>query len=237
MDKKAFFLIFENKGYRILYANFKEDNTNKESEKERNIEFEYNEYISYSMNKIDMEDKSKDLAYEITEKIRNAESKLKCDCKKITVVAQDSNLIIKEIDILKDYKKKDIENIIEIEMEEFLNLNPEYYIKNYEKIDSEEDFLKVRVVLFPRFYVDIVEKIEKLKGCRCDGIYMNYQITQSILLGSINNFDRIFAAIEFREEDYILSVIENNRVKNSMVIDNKNVDESLIDYLNDGGKV
>lgn len=217
------FVGFETSGYRIIAFSTSEESG-----------LTFDQYYPLDIDQGSIFDNQGEIAYKICEDIDQLEKKLSCKFKKFYMVCQNSHVLVKAIEVLKNSKKKDIDLVIDIEIMQLMNLSRDDYCITYAKGQVEEnDMVGLDVCIFPNYFYNIARFIEKNLKIRCQAIYSNYQVAEKFMDG----LSDYFAMVEIRQEDLILSLLDNGEVENSIVVDQAYRDENFISYLNSKGKI
>lgn len=194
----------------------------------------FDQYYPLDIDMGSMFDKENEIAYKLCEDIAFIEKKLGVKFKCFYMICQNNHLVVRKIEVLKDSKRKDIDLVVDIEIMELLNLNKDRYSLIYKRGQVDEnDMVYLEVCLFPNYLYSIVRAIEKNAKLRCKAIYSNYQLASHFIEAK----DNYFALMEVREEDLVLTILEGDSIKSSIVVDQSYRDENFIAYLNSQGRI
>ena len=161
-----------------------------------------------------------DYINEIATYILNEKLKYK-KCESIFINIQENDIILKNIKIDSDIKKKAIIKAVDIEIKEFCNSSINNYCIDYKKMYNDGVDTEVQVVLFPKKYIDLFSEICDRIGIEKRAMHTNFNLLERLLLKknvmeSMNNLE--FGVVEFREKDLVISIFSNRMIKNSYVI-------------------
>ena len=217
------FIGFETRGYRLtVYSRSGEPS------------LLFDQYYPLDIDMDSIFDKQNEIAYKICENIAFLEKKLGSKIKKFYMVCQNNHVVVRNIEVLKNSKRKDIDLVVDIEIMELLNLDKDNYSLVYKRGQVDEnDMVSLDICLFPNYFYQLAKYIEKNVKIRCMAIYTNYQLAGHF----IENMVEYFALMEVRDTDLVLTILDGTRIKSSIVVDQSYRDENFISYLNSQGKV
>ncbi len=217
------FIGFETRGYRLtVYSRSGEPS------------LLFDQYYPLDIDMDSIFDKQNEIAYKICENIAFLEKKLGSKIKKFYMVCQNNHVVVRNIEVLKDSKRKDIDLVVDIEIMELLNLDKDNYSLVYKRGQVDEnDMVSLDICLFPNYFYQLAKYIEKNVKIRCMAIYTNYQLAGHF----IESMVEYFALMEVRDTDLVLTILDGTRIKSSIVVDQSYRDENFISYLNSQGKV
>ena len=217
------FIGFETRGYRLtVYSRSGEPS------------LLFDQYYPLDIDMDSIFDKQNEIAYKICENIAFLEKKLGSKIKKFYMVCQNNHVVVRNIEVLKNSKRKDIDLVVDIEIMELLNLDKDNYSLVYKRGQVDEnDMVSLDICLFPNYFYQLAKYIEKNVKIRCMAIYTNYQLAGHF----IENMVEYFALMEIRDTDLVLTILDGTRIKSSIVVDQSYRDENFISYLNSQGKV
>lgn len=217
------FIGFETRGYRLtVYSRSGEPS------------LLFDQYYPLDIDMDSIFDKQNEIAYKICENIDFLEKKLGSKIKKFYMVCQNNHVVVRNIEVLKNSKRKDIDLVVDIEIMELLNLDKDNYSLVYKRWQVDEnDMVSLDICLFPNYFYQLAKYIEKNVKIRCMAIYTNYQLAGHF----IENMVEYFALMEVRDTDLVLTILDGTRIKSSIVVDQSYRDENFISYLNSQGKV
>lgn len=217
------FIGFETRGYRLtVYSRSGEPS------------LLFDQYYPLDIDMDSIFDKQNEIAYKICENIAFLEKKLGSKIKKFYMVCQNNHVVVRNIEVLKNSKRKDIDLVVDIEIMELLNLDKDNYSLVYKRGQVDEnDMVSLDICLFPNYFYQLAKYIEKNVKIRCMAIYTNYQLAGHF----IESMVEYFALMEVRDTDLVLTILDGTRIKSSIVVDQSYRDENFISYLNSQGKV
>lgn len=217
------FIGFETRGYRLtVYSRSGEPS------------LLFDQYYPLDIDMDSIFDKQNEIAYKICENIAFLEKKLGSKIKKFYMVCQNNHVVVRNIEVLKNSKRKDIDLVVDIEIMELLNLDKDNYSLVYKRGQVDEnDMVSLDICLFPNYFFQLAKYIEKNVKIRCMAIYTNYQLAGHF----IESMVEYFALMEVRDTDLVLTILDGTRIKSSIVVDQSYRDENFISYLNSQGKV
>src|SRR3712207_5585220 len=165
--------------------------------------------------------------------------------REVCFVSQGLGSICKEMEVSSHAKKKEILDLIELEMSQFYGVSTDNYSISYKKhkpvrdneINSEVS--PMRAILFSKKILAFMESISVYVGLRIGNIVLDTQILEKIVQGGCLECAKgweEFSIIESRSEDIVVSIIEKGHVSKSIVVVDV-MDDSLIDYLGDVGNI
>ena len=217
------FIGFETRGYRLtVYSRSGEPS------------LLFDQYYPLDIDMDSIFDKQNEIAYKICENIAFLEKKLGSKIKKFYMVCQNNHVVVRNIEVLKNSKRKDIDLVVDIEIMELLNLDKDNYSLVYKRGQVDEnDMVSLDICLFPNYFFQLAKYIEKNVKIRCMAIYTNYQLAGHF----IESMVEYFALMEVRDTDLVLTILDGTRIKSSIVVEQSYRDENFISYLNSQGKV
>ena len=235
--EKKLYVLFETKGYRILAM-------------EDCLVIKENFYPhNFSIEKaLDENEGAYVIAKSIINFIENANEEKnarKSMFREVCFVSQGLGSICKEMEVSSHAKKKEILDLIELEMSQFYGVSTDNYrisYKKYQQIRDDEinsEVSLIRAILFPKKLLAFMESISRYIGLRIGNIVLDTQILEKIVQsGCLECADegKEFSVIESRSEDIIVSTIEKGHISKSIVVVDA-MDDSLIDYLRDLGNI
>lgn len=164
---------------------------------------------------------------EISKCIINESLKYK-KCNSVFVNIQESDIIIKNIKVDSEIKKRDLIKAVNIEIKEFCINSFNNYCIDYKNIYNDKEDTEVQVVLFPKKYIDLFSKICEKIGIEKKSMHTNFSLIERLLSKrEVKIMDRLYsdlykdeklAVVEFREKDFVISIFQNQTLKNSYVI-------------------
>lgn len=219
MKLSSLYIIFETNGYSLLVVDGKKDKINIVLDRYYPSEIKN---TSYKLNQ---------LCFEICDKIRVLELENNIKIAELICVAQSSEVLLMDVELLSKSSKKEVENLIDIKLSQIKGLDSKKFIKHYEKIEKiNDDFSKFRICIFPRYVIELMKNISKLSKKKCREIYASYDIVDSMDI-SDEFEEKTIPILEFRKEDIVLYIKEKSKVESMMTISTEYIDSSLISYL------
>lgn len=165
----------------------------------------------------------------ISSYINNEKLKYK-KCKSVFINIQESDVILKNIKIDPEIKKKDLIKAVNMEIEEFYTNSFNDYCINYKKINEDNDENDIQVVLFPKKYIDLFAEICDRISIENRAMHTNFDLINRIIKikgGKIFEMMEQAGVVEFRDEDLAISIFENQQLKYSYVIKKEDFTEDL----------
>ncbi|MGO0903650.1 hypothetical protein ACYZFO_10290 [Clostridioides difficile] len=115
--------------------------------------------------------------------------KLKISYKNLYFNIQTQDIVIRNIEILDTKKKRDILNMIEFEITQYIPININDYSIKYKVINSSHDKLNIQVILFPKIIIQLIKSISTNLNLNPKAININFDILQKLInLDLIENF-------------------------------------------------
>lgn len=227
MNKNTY-ILFESQGIRLIII--------KKDSRLNGIDVLLDTFLPLNLKSLNSKDNIKDISFQIINYIEKVERKNKVNINKIKILDQGQNIITKELEIVKNSKKKTICEYIEMEMEQFLSVDISKYNTIYSNIrELDKDFMSITAILYPKYMLDIIDMIYKVRKIECTNLYLYYQVSQEILKEKLSG--ETCTVVDFRKRDAVLSIIENGTTVNTMVIEEIDIEENIIDFLNKKEKV
>ncbi|MBC2576166.1 hypothetical protein [Peptostreptococcus canis] len=227
MNKNTY-MLFESQGIRLIII--------KKDSRRNGVDVLLDTFLPLNLKSLNSKDNIKDISFQIINYIEKIERKNKVKINKIKFLDQGQSIITKELEIVKNSKKKTICEYIEIEMAQFLSVDISKYNTIYSNIkELDKDFMSITAILYPKYMLDIIDMIYKVRKIECTNLYLYYQVSQEILKEKLS--EETCTVVDFRKRDAVLSVIENGTTVNTMVIEEIDIDENIIYFLNKKEKV
>ncbi len=168
----------------------------------------------------------KEICYEICEKIKNIKEKYKI--KNLVAIIQTEKTMLREVELLKKSTQKDVEAVLNVEMKKFSNfLLRDNIIVRRRKIPLEGDFVKEKLDIFPKKYIELLKKIESLSKLRFSAVYTDYDLIEKLVKEKLD----IENIIELRKGDIVYSQMDKNKIDKSIVVRNKAIDKDFLNFL------
>ena len=163
-------------------------------------------------------------------------------CKSVFVNLQESDIILKNINIDPAIKKKDIIKAANIEIQEYCNRTLKEYCIDYKIVYHGDEDTKVQVTLFPKRYVDLFSEVCDKIGIDNRAMHTNFNLLERVIkiIGgkimkkidySIINNGKELGIIEFRQNDLVISVYAEKRVKDSYVIKKEDFTDEIAESI------
>lgn len=167
-----------------------------------------------------------EISESICDKIIDIEKNHKID--ELAFVFQDENIIFKEINVEKGTRKKEIEYILNSDITTYgRGIVDDYEITYKKYFNEDKGKKKVRVCLFPKYNMEIAEKISLNTKKKCKKIYAKYEIIEKCI-----KVDKVRKDIlEFRNSDMVLYVVGKYKTESTMIIKKGSEDEEFIKYI------
>ena len=195
----------------------------------KSIEVESSKYYPFQLkNNENTYAINNEVSFEICDKIKLISENYKIYS--IIGIIQTESIMIRELDILKRSSQKDLENILNVEMKKFRDFDSRENIILKRKIrEVDRDFIKVRVEIFPKRYIEIFKRIEGITKISCEGIYTDYSFAQAICPKCSNN--QVQSVLEFRNDDAVYTTVDSRGARESLIIKNESLDMDFIEYI------
>lgn len=161
--------------------------------------------------------------------INNERLKYK-SCKSVFVNIQESDVILKNIKIDPEIKKKDIIKAVNMEIEEFYTNPFNDYCINYKRIENDNEENDIQVVLFPKKYINLFSEICDRIDMENRAMHTNFDLISRLIKikgGKVFDMMEQAGVVEFRDEDLAISIFERNQLKYSYVIRKEEFTEEL----------
>lgn len=150
-------------------------------------------------------------------------------CKSVFINLQEEDIILKNIKIDPYIKKKDLIKAANIEIKEICNRPLSDYYINYKLLSINEDYTEVQVILFPKKYVSLFSLICDRIDIEDRTLHTNFDILERLIkkMGVKIMDEKDFmdidgelqaGIVEFRDDDLVITIFENQAVKSSYVI-------------------
>lgn len=117
---------------------------------------------------------------EITSCILNEKLKY-AKCENVFINLQENDIIIKNIKIDPDIKKKSIIKAVDIEIKEFSDNSFEKYCIDYKNFYNGKDETEVQVVLFPKKYIDLFSELCDQIGIERRAMHTNFNLLERLI--------------------------------------------------------
>lgn len=168
-------------------------------------------------------------------------------CKSMFINIQESDIILKNIKVDSAIKKKDIIKAVNIEINEFCSRTLNDYFVDYKILYNNEEDTEVQIILFPKKYVDLFSEVCDKIGIENRAMHTNVNLLERLLkikgehimeqmkkMGKENTpTDKVaeMGVIEFRNEDLVVSVYAQQKVKYCCVIKKEEFTDELADKI------
>lgn len=226
MNSRYALFIFETSGYKIVVL-----------KRDKILDVEFEKYYPFNFSCDKLEEKKLDISYDIFERVMRIREEHRLQFSRFAILYQNNDVILKDIEVLKSSGKRDLNNILNLEVGQLLNIDlKKYNILYNDKKDVDNDFKEVTAVLSPKYIYDIAREVERKIKSRCMGIFIDFEVLRYISYDlSIEN--NSFTIMEFRNEDCIMTVFEEYSITNSLTLSGEIIDDGLVNYLNEVGFV
>lgn len=163
--------------------------------------------------------------------------------KRIFLFYQRDDVIIKTIEVRRKSSEKDIKNLVSMIFERELNININEYMYYYKKLNCLEensqnsigDIELIKITLVPNYVLDISSCIEKVLKKKIKAVHLNYQIIEEAFKEDITKYSPN-TILEIRNSYIYLYTVKEKIIDEVMVIDEFDVEENIIKYINSRGK-
>lgn len=132
---------------------------------------------------------------------------------------QTQDIVIRNIEILNTKKKRDILNMIEFEITQYIPININNYSIKYKIINSSKDKLNIQVILFPKNIINIIKIISESLNMNPKAININFDILQKLIsLNLVDNFIEDGVFIECKKNQFIINITKNKKIEETYLL-------------------
>lgn len=145
--------------------------------------------------------------------------KLKISYKNLYFNIQTQDIVIRNIEILDTKKKRDILNMIEFEITQYIPININDYSIRYKVINSSHDKLNIQVILFPKIIIQLIKSISTNLNLNPKAININFDILQKLInLDLIDNFLEEGVFIECKKNQFIINITRGKKIEETYLL-------------------
>ncbi|NMS89489.1 pilus assembly protein PilM [Clostridioides difficile] len=145
--------------------------------------------------------------------------KLKISYKNLYFNIQIQDIVIRNIEILDTKKKRDILNMIEFEITQYIPININNYSIKYKVIKSSHEKLNIQVVLFPKIIIQLIKSISTNLNLNPKVININFDILQKLInLDLIENFLEEGIFIECKKNQFIINITRDKKIEETYLL-------------------
>ncbi|MCC0650827.1 pilus assembly protein PilM, partial [Clostridioides sp. ZZV15-6598] len=132
---------------------------------------------------------------------------------------QTQDIVIRNIEILNTKRKRDILNMIEFEITQYIPININNYSIKYKIINSSKDKLNIQVILFPKNIINIIKIISESLNMNPKAININFDILQKLIsLNLVDNFIEDGVFIECKKNQFIINITKNKKIEETYLL-------------------
>lgn len=132
---------------------------------------------------------------------------------------QTQDIVIRNIEILNTKKKRDILNMIEFEITQYIPININNYSIKYKIINSSKDKLNIQVILFPKNIIKVIKIISESLNMNPKAININFDILQKLIsLNLVDNFIEDGVFIECKKNQFIINITKNKKIEETYLL-------------------
>lgn len=145
--------------------------------------------------------------------------KTKISYKNLYFNIQIQDIVIRNIEVLDTKKKRDILNMIEFEITQYIPININNYSIKYKVINSSHDKLNIQVILFPKIIIQLIKSISKNLNLNPKSININFDILQKLInLDLIENFLEEGIFIECKKNQCIINITRDKKIEETYLL-------------------
>ncbi len=132
---------------------------------------------------------------------------------------QTQDIVIRNIEVLDTKKKRDILNMIEFEITQYIPININNYSIKYKVINATNDKLNVQVILFPKSIIQLIKNISESLNMNPKVININFDILQKLInLNLIENFSAEGVFIECKKNQFIINITKGKKIEETYLL-------------------
>lgn len=132
---------------------------------------------------------------------------------------QTQDIVIRNIEVLDTKKKRDILNMIEFEITQYIPININTYSIKYKVINATNDKLNVQVILFPKSIIQLIKNISESLNMNPKVININFDILQKLInLNLIENFSEEGVFIECKKNQFIINITKGKKIEETYLL-------------------
>ncbi|MBY2476996.1 pilus assembly protein PilM [Clostridioides difficile] len=146
-------------------------------------------------------------------------AKSKISYKNLYFNIQIQDIVIRNIEVIDTKKKRDILNMIEFEITQYIPININNYSIKYKVINSSHDKLNIQVILFPKSIIKLIKSISENLNLNPKVININFDILQKLInLDLIEDFLEEGVFIECKKNQFIINITRNKKIEETYLL-------------------
>lgn len=151
--------------------------------------------------------------------VKEEVGKSKISYKNLYFNLQTQDIVIRNIEVLDTKKKRDILNMIEFEITQYIPININNYSIKYKVINATNDKLNVQVILFPKSIIQLIKNISESLSMNPKVININFDILQKLInLNLIENFSQEGVFIECKKNQFIINITKGKKIEETYLL-------------------
>ncbi|HGM3507291.1 TPA: pilus assembly protein PilM [Clostridioides difficile] len=151
--------------------------------------------------------------------VKEEVGKSKISYKNLYFNLQTQDIVIRNIEVLDTKKKRDILNMIEFEITQYIPININNYSIKYKVINATNDKLNVQVILFPKSIIQLIKNISESLSMNLKVININFDILQKLInLNLIENFSQEGVFIECKKNQFIINITKGKKIEETYLL-------------------
>lgn len=151
--------------------------------------------------------------------VKEEVGKSKISYKNLYFNLQTKDIVIRNIEVLDTNKKRDILNMIEFEITQYIPININNYSIKYKVINATNDKLNVQVILFPKSIIQLIKNISESLNMNPKVININFDILQKLInLNLIENFSEEGVFIECKKNQFIINITKGKKIEETYLL-------------------
>lgn len=146
-------------------------------------------------------------------------AKTKISYKNLYFNIQIQDIVIRNIEVIDTKKKRDILNMIEFEITQYIPININNYSIKYKVINSSHDKLNIQVILFPKSIIKLIKSISENLNLNPKAININFDILQKLInLDLIEDFLEEGVFIECKKNQFIINITRDKKIEETYLL-------------------
>ncbi|EQF23006.1 hypothetical protein QEW_3942 [Clostridioides difficile CD160] len=146
-------------------------------------------------------------------------AKSKISYKNVYFNIQIQDIVIRNIEVIDTKKKRDILNMIEFEITQYIPININNYSIKYKVINSSHDKLNIQVILFPKSIIKLIKSISENLNLNPKAININFDILQKLInLDLIEDFLEEGVFIECKKNQFIINLTRDKKIEETYLL-------------------
>ncbi|MCC0699188.1 pilus assembly protein PilM [Clostridioides sp. ZZV15-6383] len=151
--------------------------------------------------------------------VKEEVGKSKISYKNLYFNLQTQDIVIRNIEVLDTKKKRDILNMIEFEITQYIPININNYSIKYKVINATNDKLNVQVILFPKSIIQLIKNISESLNMNPKVININFDILQKLInLNLIEKFSAEGVFIECKKNQFIINITKGKKIEETYLL-------------------